>query len=371
MGNLRDSAEPKIVKYLNFKAAKERIPLNITFELTSRCNFACSMCYIHNADCQKNAREELTAAQWISIARSAKEAGTVFVLITGGEPLIRKDFAEIYEAIAQMGFIISLNTNLSLLSDETLGLFTRFPPHRVNVSLYGTGDELYSSFCGVPAFTKIKENILKMRERSIPVKINSSITRLNVNDLENMMEFCDEHGVAFKATGYMFPSARLGTHPERLGPRETAAVKAAIDRHFLCEEDFAERTRRINAGVAAGDDNDCPVEDSEYGRIRCRAGSSSAWIDWRGNMSFCGMIPAREGNNVIGRSFEECWKSVSEEARNVRMPEKCAGCSYRHICILCAASQYCETGGYDEPPEFICAIAKSIPGEYNKYSTAK
>ncbi len=366
MASLRESSEPLIIKYLNARAAKEKIPLNLTCEITSRCNFSCRMCYVHTAQCNKNKPLELSAEQWISIAEAAKSAGTVFLLITGGEPFIRDDFSEIYEAVSKMGFVISINTNLSLLNDDIIKLFSDYPPSRVNVSLYGADNETYGNLCGVPAFDTVKSNILKLREKSIPVKINSSVTHSNFSNLEKMMEFCDGNGIAFKGTGYMFPSARLGTVPERLSPREVASVKACIDKHCLTAEDFAERARRVSAGIEFEASNECPVEDTEYGRIRCRAGSTSAWIDWRGNMSFCGMIPASENLNVITNGFEECWKAVNEKAASVRMPAKCMTCEYRRVCILCAASQYCETGGFEEPPEYICSVAKSVSGEYDK-----
>lgn len=365
MAGVKESSEPLIVRYLHMKAEKNRIPLGVTFELTSRCNFSCRMCYVHSTDCNINKPMELSAGQWIEIAQKAKEAGSLFVLITGGEPLVRDDFAEIYEAIAKMGFVISVNTNGSLIDDKILDLFTKYRPNRVNVSLYGADGETYKKLCGADAFEKVTGNIMKLRERSIPVKINSSITPYNIDDLDKMIDFCLEKSLVFKATGYMFPAVRCQKEcGEKLTPSQIAAVRAYLDKRLLSDEDYADRVRRIKAGIRAEENPDCPVDDSDFGKIRCRAGRTSAWIDWRGNMSYCGMIPADENCNVLTKGFNACWDEVSKKASAVRMPSKCAACKYRHICFLCAASQFCEKGDFAEPPQYICDTAACMCGEY-------
>ena len=195
METVNHSGEPMIVRYLHAKAGKMRIPVNVTFELTSRCNFNCKMCYVHDEDCSRNRPFELSAAQWIDVAEQAKAAGALFVLITGGEPMLRDDFDEIYAAMAKMGFVLSLNTNLSLLKDSTLSLLEKYRPNRVNVSLYGTTNDTYASLCGVPAFETVKENIGRLRAGGVPVKINSSITPYNIGAAADIMRFCDENGL--------------------------------------------------------------------------------------------------------------------------------------------------------------------------------
>ena len=110
MEKVNESSEPLIVRYLHNKAGRMKLPVNVTLELTSRCNFNCRMCYVHDADCGRNRPYELTAAQWIGVAERARDAGTLFLLLTGGEPMLREDFDEIYEAVAGMGFILSVNT---------------------------------------------------------------------------------------------------------------------------------------------------------------------------------------------------------------------------------------------------------------------
>ena len=100
------NVEPQIATYLHAKGRKLGIPIAGSFELTARCNFNCPMCYVHMTEEQVAASgKELTAQQWLDIARAAKEKGMVFVLLTGGEPLMRKDFFEIYDGMRGMGLL--------------------------------------------------------------------------------------------------------------------------------------------------------------------------------------------------------------------------------------------------------------------------
>ena len=79
-------------------------PLAGNFELTARCNFNCKMCYVHlTAEEQQRRGRELTADQWLAIAEQARSRGMLFLLLTGGEPLIRTDFRYLLTELKKMG----------------------------------------------------------------------------------------------------------------------------------------------------------------------------------------------------------------------------------------------------------------------------
>ncbi len=112
-----------IRKHLSRKCAHLGIPVSGIFELTPRCNLSCKMCYVRlTPEQMEPLGRERTAQEWLSIGKDAKDAGMAFLLITGGEPTLRKDFAEIYEGLAQMGLSISVNTNGTLITDEIKAL---------------------------------------------------------------------------------------------------------------------------------------------------------------------------------------------------------------------------------------------------------
>ena len=131
------------------KAARNRTPISGTFELTPRCNMNCKMCYVHQ---QYPKEQELSVAQWLAMGKEATARGMLFLLLTGGEPFLREDFADIYLGLRRLGLMVSVNTNASLLNDEILAAFRQAPPARVNVTLYGGSEQTYSTLCGNSAY---------------------------------------------------------------------------------------------------------------------------------------------------------------------------------------------------------------------------
>ena len=126
------STEPEISFLLHEKGRRMGLPISGTFELCKRCNFNCKMCYVHRKG--DTAENELTASQWLELGKKARDAGTVFLLLTGGEPLVRADFPKIYTGLKSLGLVVSINTNGFLLSDEIAELFIKNPPHKLNIS---------------------------------------------------------------------------------------------------------------------------------------------------------------------------------------------------------------------------------------------
>lgn len=132
------------------KEMPKRNPANGTFELTVRCNLHCKMCLFRHDDSENPdiMAKELTAEQWENIAKQAAGAGTGSLLITGGEPMIRKDFCDIWERIYKQGFLITLYTNASLITPEIMETLAKYPPHKIGVTLYGASEETYKAVCG-------------------------------------------------------------------------------------------------------------------------------------------------------------------------------------------------------------------------------
>ena len=104
--------------------------------------FPCRMCYIHKrANDQTAIQGELSASDWINYAKEAQKSGMLLLLLTGGEPLLRPDFREIYTACINLGILISINTNGTLIDESMVEFFKKNPPLRVNLTLYGASPE--------------------------------------------------------------------------------------------------------------------------------------------------------------------------------------------------------------------------------------
>ena len=139
------------------KATQTGTPLSGTFELTSRCTLDCKMCYIHKKQQDAEILEkEKPTKWWLDLAKKAQESGMLLLLLTGGEPMLREDFDEIYLTCKKMGLLVTINTNATLIDEKKIQLFKENPPQRVNITLYGTSRETYGNLCGVPqAYDKV------------------------------------------------------------------------------------------------------------------------------------------------------------------------------------------------------------------------
>ena len=355
----KKSSEPYLSRYFHAKGRRLGLPVGGTFELTARCNFNCPMCYVHMTQEQVYAAgKELTAAQWLELAREARDRGMIFALLTGGEPLMRRDFFEIYKGMKELGLLISINTNGSMLQGEILEKFLADPPARFNISLYGGTNETYRNMCGVPAYDRVKESIRVLRKAGVDVSLNLSITPYNRQDLEQIHADAVELDVNVRSSSYMYPPVRVNGEvygcANRLTPTESAECHVQWDRIRFTEEQFLRRAESLIA-LREVEQEGCPVEADEG--ITCRAGSTGFWITWDGKMTPCGMMttpvvhPLRDG-------FGAAWDELRARTAALRMPGECSGCDHRDICGVCAAVCFTETGRFDGVPTYICEKAR-------------
>ena len=353
----RPQTEPYLSKYLHSRGAKLGLPIGGTFELTARCNFDCPMCYVHlkQEDIDAQGRE-LTAQQWIDLARQARDAGMVFALLTGGEPFVRKDFFEIYHAMKELGLMISINSNGSMLRGEILEQLLADPPFRINVSLYGGSNETYCSMCGQPAFDRVVENIAALKKAGVDVRLNVSLTPYNRHDLEAICRKAEELGVHAKVASYMYPSIRVNGGQygcgDRLSPEEAAKASVEWDRLRFDEKTFAARAEAM-AELNLTQERECAADLDED--VGCRAGSTAFWMTWDGRMLPCGMMPHPTAY-PLQTGFRAAWEQIREETKKLRMPAKCGACPKRSACAVCAAVCVTETGRFDGVPEYVCAM---------------
>ena len=338
------------------EADKKSIPLSGAFELTSRCPLDCKMCYVHKKenDCEA-VKQEKSTEWWLKLTEEAKNAGMFMLLLTGGEPLLRKDFEEIYLNAKKSGILVSVNTNGLLIDDNKIKFFADNPPQKLNITLYGASKETYRSLCGnAEAYEKVVSAITKLRQAGVNLKINFTATQYNLHDSEKIYEFARELKIPVQTVSYMFPPVRAGGEADRLSPEKAAKVQ--FDCHML---DWGEEKFRKHL-TAKADIVRKPEEIESDGEIiPCRAGRSTFWVTWDGKMTPCGMMtkPMFEIND-----FNGAWECIKEARKGIYLPSKCGTCELRNYCDMCAAVSLAETGEFSEVPEYACKKA----AEYKK-----
>ena len=338
------------------EADKKSIPLSGAFELTSRCSLDCKMCYVHRKenDCEAIKKEKDTQ-WWMKLTEEAKDAGMLMLLLTGGEPLLRKDFEEIYLNAKRNGLLVSVNTNGMLIDDSKVKFFADNPPQKLNITLYGASADTYRELCGNgDAYEMVTDAIKKLHEAGVKIKLNCTVTQHNRHDVEKINAFAKELKIPIQTVTYMFPPVRAGGEAPRLLPEE--AAKLHFDCHMVDwgKEKFA---KHLNTKA-----NLCrkPLETESCGEaIPCRAGLSTFWVTWDGKMSPCGMMTTPM---VDIPNFNDAWNDIKESRKRIFLPLECHSCELRNYCDMCAAVSLAETGHFDRVPEYACKKA----AEYKK-----
>ena len=355
-------SEPMLSTFLNQRGVALGLPVSGNFELTARCNFNCKMCYVHLTEDQAALRgRELTAEQWLRIAREARDMGLIFLLLTGGEPFLREDFAYLYEELVKLGLMVSINTNASLYNEELRELFRKYPPTRINATLYGGSEETYANLCGNPSFGKVVNNLKAMKEDGLQVRLNVSLTPYNVRDLEQIDGISRELGLQAKASTSMYPpvrvDGRIGENAARFTPEEAGEYLAEWYRLRDSRETFRIRAEQMAKREDAGLLESC--SDVEQEGVMCRAGRSSFWLTWDGRMLPCGTMDI-EASYPLEVGFDKAWQEVRERTAAIRLPKECGGCPSRKNCPLCASICKGETGRFDGRPDYLCGMTEAL-----------
>lgn len=352
-------SELDIKSFVFKKGANRRIPVSGTFELTSRCNLSCKMCYVHMTPTEQDqVGRELTTREWLRLGREAVDAGMIYLLLTGGEPFLRPDFVELYTQLIQMGLVISINTNATLLTPEILECFKKHRPEKVNVTLYGSSECTYGSLCGNShGYEAALKGILAMKEAGIRVNLNTTFTRLNIRDMDTIVDFAKTHQIPIRMSAYIFPPVRTihETEDVNLPPEELGRKAAYFDWITLDEEKKVKRAEFIRACLAKEPD---PQPDQQGRIASCMAGRGAFWITWDGKMYPCGMLSDFSAD-VRDRAFADAWKETCQWVRDAYLPGECVSCKYQSLCPSCAAVFQCENQATDKLTTALCDRTKA------------
>ena len=349
--------------YLHSKASRNKVPLSGTFELSPVCNFACKMCYVRKTHEQirSEGKDILSWQKWLSLAQQCKDAGTLFLLLTGGEPFLYPEFKELYTELHKMGFILHINSNGTLIDENTVEWLKKHAPGRINITLYGASSKTYERICGNPKGYDLAMNAIKLlTEAKIPVVINASMIPENECDLEKIFEIGKNFGLNVRMSTYMFPPMRR--EKEEADSRFTASKSAEMYmRKMKCLYSEADYRRFLEKNaLESHDENSDDNWGSDVEFMRCRAGRSTFWVNWEGSMTACGMMDFPLKTNPFEEDFKDCWMRLTDCVRSTKVLRGCASCKKRENCNPCVAMIYGETGTVNEKAQYMCELSDHV-----------
>ena len=340
------SGSAEFLEFMGRKAIEERIPLSGTLDLTHRCNLNCVHCYLGDkAAAQRRRTMELSARRWNALLDELAGAGCLYLLLSGGEPLLRADFHDIYAHAKKLGMLVSVFSNATTLNDAHLALFRDLPPEAVEISLYGASETSYERITGQRgAFSRCLKGIEALLGAGVRVRLKTVLMNQNRSDLPELRRLAREFGVDFRFDAAIFSGLDGQPLPEgiRIDPRDAVALEMEDDQR---RRQWRRYHRRMH---------DEPVSDLLY---RCGAGETNFYVDPYGVLTPCLMVPEPRYDLRTG-PFAEGWYGVIAEIRNQRADAGfvCGSCEKRHLCEVCPAFFRIETGSEQIRSDYICRL---------------
>lgn len=325
------------------RARRERLPVTASLALTHRCNLRCVHCYA-----REDVGGECTADQWLRTIDELVDAGCLFLLLTGGEPLLRPDFGRIYRHAGERGLLITVFTNATLVDADTVALFRDLPPRIVDVTLYGMSAETCRAVTGsTEAHERTWRGIRAMHSAGVRIGLKTVVMRSNRHEFAAMEQAARELGVRFRLDAGVFPSYGGSRAPlnDRLAPDEAAAVELGDPERAAQWSALYERQR---------------FEFGPGPLYRCGAGVTHAHVDPRGVLHPC-LMAAHVGAPVAELGFQRAWASIGANlsARRIREDSACLLCDKHVLCGYCPGFSYLETGDEATPSAFQCAMGEA------------
>lgn len=336
MDQLND-ANP-LEKRLVDKANKARIPITANFELTPACNLHCEMCFIRMEQPAVQAMGGTRSLEeWLDTARQLKEMGTLFILLTGGEPMLYPHFKELYTALREMGFILTINTNGTLIDGDIARMFQRLKPRRVNVTLYGAGNATYRQLCHSPhGFDQSMRGLKLLKAHGIDTKMNLSIVKGNVHEYLQLLDIARQLDIPAEVNSYMFSCTRSTCLPTRdiTAMRLDAPQAGQAEVEYLRYKKGTDFNTYVQGMVQTLRQE---IHSTTDLGLDCRAGKSSCWFDWRGRLTPC-CVMEEPAVRLKETTVAEAWQQIVTASGFLPKHTECNGCSLRVICNVCYAA---------------------------------
>lgn len=307
---------------INSRARAERIPLQADIEIIATCNYKCVHCYI--APCAGR-DDVMSLAQARVIFGKLRDAGTLSILLTGGEIFSHREFKAIYLEAKQHGFVVALNTNAYFIGRKWADFLSEYPPKVVSVSLYGATKETYEAVTGIPnSFDRCMRAIELLHERGIKLDLKVPAMAPTVDDIPRLRELANSYGVKFRFDAMIVPEEGGNARPLnlQLTPEQIMGLERQVDPDWIILRRYAEP--RVGERVGA------PI-------YQCGAGRTGLAINVHGGVTTC--VTSRQVvGNLLEQSFDEIWGALHGKVER-RFPDghPCATCRFRGMCSGCPA----------------------------------
>jgi radical SAM protein with 4Fe4S-binding SPASM domain len=343
------------------KLKAKRAPISFDLEVTARCNNNCSHCCINLpvGDLEAKAKE-LTLKEIIGIAQEAVSLGAVWCLLTGGEPLLRQDFFDLFLNLKRLGLLVSVFTNACLVTQKHVDLFLQHPPRDIEVTVYGITQETYERVTRQPgSFRLFWEGLRRLLEGGVKVRLKAMALQSNVHEFSEIARFCRQYSKDyFRFDPFLHlrfdgnPQRNQEIVAQRLSPDEIVSLERADPKRWPALE------KNCHILITPG-----PTRDRCDHIFNCGAGLGSFAVSYDGLFRLCPDLWHPEClQDVKNGGLKGAWEDLVPRVREKRSQNreylaKCSQCHLFNLCFWCPARAYLETGLLDAPIEYFCLVA--------------
>jgi radical SAM protein with 4Fe4S-binding SPASM domain len=345
------------------KAVEGRPLFSFDFDLTARCNNNCRHCYINlpAGDAAAKGRE-LSLAEIARIASEAASLGAFWCLLSGGEPLLREDFADVYTLLKKKGLLVSVFSNAALIGPEHVRLFKAYPPRDVEVSVYGATQETYEKVTRTPgSFEAFLKGLDLLLGSGVKVRLKAMALRSNVHEFPAIAAFCRARTkdyfrfdpfIHLRYDGDEGRNAEI--RAERLAPEDIVRLERADPDRF---RELREKCG-IRPGVGLGGNAPVPL-------FTCGAGLDSFSLGYDGQFRLCSSLAHPDCVYDLRKGrLREAWRTLVPRVRGLasgrlEFLKTCPSCPVIGLCQWCPALAYLESRKMDVPVEFFCGTARA------------
>jgi MoaA/NifB/PqqE/SkfB family radical SAM enzyme len=297
----------------------------------------------------------LTTAQVFQVLDTLEQAGVLWLVLTGGEIFTRRDFEQIYRRAKEKGFLVTLFTNATMVTDRIAAMLAEEPPFLVEVSIYGADAEHYEATTGIPgSFARFERGIERLMAAGVALVLKTTISSFTQDHLRAMKEWCDRRGLAYKVDRMLDVRHDGGQEPAlyRIEPRKVKRIGELIDEVFQWEAP----TVQADAGPLP----ECAVRESDHAGAEelyyCGAGRVSVFVDALGNASHW-VIDREPSFPMLSMPWDELWTRMGEwVTQPLPADAPCSGCGLRGKCSNCPARARLATGDPYAKDPYFCDI---------------
>lgn len=314
----------------------------LAINLTRRCNLACAHCYLDAETLEHSGTDELSSdeVRHLLSGIAARSADTMVVL-TGGEPLLRRDLEDLVKHGADAGLSMVVGTNGVLLSEQRVRALKQAGALGVGISIDSLDPDLHDAFRGRQgSWEKTLAGMETCRRHNLPFQVHFSVTEANAHEVPAMIDFARSVGAKVLNVFFLVCTGRgesmSDITPQRYEQVLTQLVEAQqASKNLFIRARCAPQFKRI----AFQHDPSSPLTRATgYEGGGCLAGIHYCRITPEGGVSACPYIPDEEGS-IRERPFWEIWdhSPTFQALRHPNLNGKCGRCEYQRLCGGCRA----------------------------------